>query len=126
MSTPTPIRRSEICSVATNLGLLTIAVAIVIPLIAGGFNLNGSFRWIYAAGAALCLLAALFNPNTATDLRDRRWHRVEAWSAIFFAAAATFLFVPGTAPREWLALTLAGAALRIISFARTAFRTKKS
>jgi len=115
-------RRREICSMATSLGLLAIAISIVLPLVAGSFAAAPAYRWVYAAGAAVCLVAALFNPSTATDLRERRWHRIEAWSSIFFAAGAAFLFVPGTAPRDWLALTLAGAALRIICFARTLFK----
>ncbi|MDO4320784.1 MAG: hypothetical protein Q4C34_09445 [Bacteroidales bacterium] len=117
-------RRAAICSMTTSLGLLAIAVAIVLPLLSGGFTAAPAFRYIYAGGALVCLLSSLFNPNTATGLRERRWHRIEAWSSIFFCAAAAFLFVPGTAPREWLAITLAGAVLRIICFARTLFRKK--
>lgn len=124
--TPAVLRRRQICSMLTSLGLLAIAVAIVIPLLAGGFQTTAAWKWLYAAGAAICLGAALFNPNTATNLRDRRWQRIEAWSAIFFAAGAAFIFVPGTAPREWLALTLAGAALRIITFIRGAWAASHS
>lgn len=119
--------RRELMSMLTSVGLLAIAVAIVIPLLAGGFGRVDAFRWIYAAGALLTLVAALFTPAPATaDLRERRWQRIEAWSAIFFCAGAAFLFIPGAAPRDWLAFTLAGATLRIISFARLAFRKKKT
>lgn len=118
--------RRDLMSMITGLGLLAIAVAIMIPLIAGGFRHDGIYRWIYAGGALLTLLAALFTPPLpSADLRERRWQRIEAWSAIFFCAGAAFLFIPGAAPRDWLAFTLAGAALRIISFARLAFRKKK-
>lgn len=126
ITSTTATSRAQVCSVVTSLGLLAIAVAILIPLVAGSFTAAPAFRWVYAAGAALCLGAALFNPNTATNFRDRRWHRVQAWSAIFFAAGAAFLFIPGTAPREWLALTLAGAVLRIIVFARSLFTARKT
>lgn len=120
------LMRREMMSMLTSLGLLAIAVAIVIPLLRGGFEHAGVFRWIYAGGALLALLAALFTPPLpSADLRERRWQRIEAWSAIFFCAGAAFLFIPGAAPRDWLAFTLAGAALRIISFARLAFRKKK-
>lgn len=125
MSTKSKITRADICSLATSLGLLAIAAAILVPILAGGFDRATYYQWIYAAGAAVCLVAALFNPNTAADLRGRRWHRIEAWSAIFFAAGAAFLFIPGTTPRNWLAFTLAGAVLRIICFARTLFGARK-
>ncbi len=123
-STVSP-RRRAICSLATSLGLLAIAVSIVLPILSGSFQGSPLYRWIYAGGAAVCLLSALFNPNPYTGLRERRWHRIEAWSAIFFAAAAVFLFIPGAAPREWLALTLAGATLRIIVFVRPLFARRK-
>lgn len=125
MNTHTTSRRQAVCSMTMSLGLLLIAVAIVIPLMGGGFNVVPAFKYLYAAGAAICLATSLFTPNTGTDLRERRWHRIEAWSSIFFAAGAAFLFVPGTAPRDWLALTLAGAVLRIICFARTLGRNGK-
>lgn len=120
-----PQRRREICSAATSLGLLAIAVSILLPLAAGSFEAAPAYRWVYACGAAVCLAGALFNPSVATDLRSRRWERIEAWSAIFFAAGAAFLFVPGTAPRDWLALTLAGAVLRIICFGRSVFSRRR-
>ena len=123
----TPItRRAAICSMTMSLGLLAIAVAIVIPLLCGGFTALPAYRYIYAGGALVCLLSSLFNPNTAADLRERRWHRIEAWSSIFFCAGAVFLFIPGTAPRDWLAFTLYGAVLRIICFARTLFPKKNN
>lgn len=112
-------RRRELMSMLTSLGLLIIAVGIVIPLLSGGFDRNGWYRWVYAAGALVCLASSLFTPPLpGTDIRERRWQRIESWSSIFFCAGAAFLFVPGTAPRDWLAFTLAGAVLRIICFVR--------
>ncbi len=111
-------RRSAICSLTSSLGLLIIAAALVIPITSGGFDKNDFYPYLYAGGALICLLSALFNPNTATDPRERRWHRIEAWSSIFFCAGAAFMFVGGATARDWLALTLAGAVLRIIAFVR--------
>lgn len=54
-------------------------------------------------------------PYRGDDLRLRRLLRMQSWSALFFVAAAVFLFVPGTAPRDWLALTMAGAAVQVIA-----------
>lgn len=122
----TPItRRQAICSVGSSIGLLIVAVAVVIPLVYGGFPTSSLYKWIFAAGALVCLACTLFNPAPKSwPLSRRRWHRIEGWSSIFFCAAAVFLFVPGAAPRDWLAFTMAGAIIRIMAFIRS-FRPYK-
>lgn len=97
------------------IGLLIIAAATLIPICTGGFELLPVMRWVYGAGALVTLVARLFSPYRGTDLRLKRLVRMQAWSALFFVAAAVFLFVPGTAPRDWLALTMAGAVVQIIA-----------
>ena len=130
--TAATLRRRQICSLATSLGLLLIAAAVLLAIgffsasnISGGFPTSPIYKWIFSAGAAVCLAASLFNPNIAADLRTRRWQRIESWSSIFFCAAAAFLWIPGQTPRDWLAFTLAGAVLRIICFFRNIRRAKK-
>lgn len=101
-------------------GLILIAVGVVIPIISGGFPENSLYKWLYSAGAVVCLLATLFTPSLPKDapLRERRWSRIEGWSSIFFCVGAFFMWYPGAAPRDWLAFTLAGAVIRIIVFFR--------
>jgi len=106
---------SRICGAIAPIGLLLIAAATLMPLFSGGFAVHGSMRWIFAAGAAWMIVTRLFSPYRGSDLRLRRLFRMQAWSAIFFVAAAVFLFIPGTAPRDWLALTMAGAVIQIIA-----------
>jgi len=103
----------------SSLGLLLIAVATMIPIMAGGFPDSPVYKYIFSAGTLVCLVAALFTkaPEGAS-LREKRWQRIEGWSAIFFCAAAFFLWYPGGSPRDWLAFTLAGATIRIIVFVR--------
>lgn len=74
-----------------------------------------SYRYVYAAGAVILLLARLFTPFRGKDLRLRRLHRIEAWSAIFFCAGCAFMFIPGGTGRDWIAFTLAGAAIQIFT-----------
>lgn len=115
-----PTRRQAVTALTSSLGLLLIAAATVMPIIAGAFPRNPLYKWLYCAGAVIVLLSTLFNPAPkAWPLRRRRWHRIEGWSAIFFAVAAAFLWIPGSAPRDWLAFTLAGAIIRIICFFRS-------
>ena len=106
-------------------GLLLVALATMEPLILHPFNPGGWFQYVYAAGAVLLLLCRLFITHGATDLRLRRLYRMEGWSAIFFCAAAFFMWYPGSSPREWLAFTLAGATIRIIVFVRGSIAARK-
>ncbi len=109
--------RAAMCSLLGSLGLLIIAIGVVIPIIEGGFPESPLYKWLYTAGAAVCLVASLFNKAPAgAELRVRRWTRIEGWSSLFFCAGAFFLWFPGSTVRDWLAFTLAGAVIRIIVF----------
>lgn len=114
-------RRAALCSLGGSAGLLLIAVAVMLPLLRGGFDKASAFEWIYVAGAAVCLISTIFTPKLpATEpLGRRRWQRIEGWSSIIFCAAAVLLFVPSTTIRDWLAFTLAGAVIRLICFFRS-------
>lgn len=111
--------RAALCSLIASLGLLLIAAATLMPIINGAFPRSPLYKIIFTAGAAVCLGAALFNKTPdGLPVREKRWHRIEAWSSIFFAVAAFFLWYPGSTPRDWLAFTMAGAVIRIIVFFR--------
>lgn len=58
----------------------------------------------------------LFTPYQGRDFRLKRLHRIESWIAIIFCVGAFFLFYNnGLQLRDWLAFTLAGAALQIFT-----------
>lgn len=95
-------------------GLLAIVVATLVPLLNRGFD-HPWFRYVYAAGAAAALLGRMFTPYTGIHPRMKRLHRLEAWSGIFFCAAAFFMFYDPRNNRDWLAFTLAGGAVQVIA-----------
>lgn len=95
---------------ASDCGLLLIAVGILLPLL--GIDIKTA-RWIYSAGAILTLFGRLMTPCRETSLRVRRLHRIQSWSAIFFCVGAFFMFYPGAGAADWLAFTMAGAAIVI-------------
>ncbi|MDE6085199.1 MAG: hypothetical protein K2G40_02195 [Muribaculaceae bacterium] len=100
--------------IVVTVGLLAIVVATMVPLLGDGFN-NGWYRYLYAAGAVMSLAGRLFAPYTGTHQRMKRLHRLEAWSSIFFCVAAFFMFYDPIHNRDWLAFTLAGGAVQILS-----------
>lgn len=111
--------------ILATVGLLVIGVATFIPIISGGFQ-HEWFRWLYAAGAVMVLVARLFSPYTGKHLRMKRLHRMEAWSGIFFCVAAFFMFYEPLQNRDWLAFTLAGAVVQIVSTFMMTYVAKKA
>ena len=94
-----------------NTGLLAIAVATLLPILRLGVPW---FRYLYAAGALLTLVGRIITVRiyNGAPLRVRRLGRMEFWAAVVFAVGTFFLFWPGAGPTDWLAFTLAGAALQ--------------
>ncbi len=95
-------------------GLLMIAAGVLMPILSGNFT-GDTFRYVFAIGAGLTLLARLFQPAppSGISVRVKRLLRLESWSALFFCVAAFFAFYNRTVMRDWLAFTLAGAAIQI-------------
>lgn len=97
-------------------GLLMVAAGVMMPIITENI-FNDTFRWVYAAGAAVALIARIFQPQVpaGTPLRIKRLARLETWSTLLFCVGAFFAFYSAPILRDWLAFTLAGAALQVYS-----------
>ena len=108
------------------MALILVLAATVVPFF---LRLQGwamtAYPWVYTAGAFLLLVVRMFTPYRGSDLRVKRLHRMEMWVAIFFCAGAAFLFYPGGTLRDWLAFTLAGAALQIYTSIAIPYRESK-
>lgn len=95
---------------ATVAGLIFVMAGTAMPLL----RLNTEiYKYIFSAGALLVVLGRLFMPYKGPSLRIRRLCRLEVWSGLFFCAAAFFMFWKGAGPTDWIAFTLAGAAIQI-------------
>lgn len=97
-------------------GLLAIVAGVLIPIMTNN-PFGDTFRYVFAAGAALTLLARLLEPAApqGTPIRIKRLMRLESWSSLLFCVAAFFAFYSAPQLRDWLAFTLAGAAIQIYS-----------
>lgn len=95
-------------------GLLLVAAGVLMPILSNN-PFNNAFRYVFATGAGLTLIGRLFQPAAAPNLpiRVRRLLRLESWSALLFCVAAFFAFYSAPVLRDWLAFTLAGAAIQI-------------
>ncbi len=103
--------------ILATIGLLTIAVGTLMPILAVkyGSEIAGWWKYVYAAGALCFLVGKLFSPYTGTHPRIKRLYRIESWSAVFFCVAAFFLFWGADTMRDVWAFTLAGGALLIFT-----------
>lgn len=92
------------------IGMLLIVAGTLMPLLLAS---GGTFRWIYAAGALVLLVARIFAPYTGDVMRLKRLYRLESWSALFFCVATFFMFYQPQTMRDWLAFTMAGGAVQV-------------
>ncbi len=129
-------RRKMVESTAT-FGLLLVCVALVSPFAGvGNMHILSVFKWIYAAGALIYVVARVVNVNDPADsLRLRRLRRLEFWAGVAFMLAAAFWFYeeqhlgpyagPLAVMRNTIMFTLAGAAIQVIASWMIVSRTKK-
>lgn len=120
------IVRPRLAAVGAPLALLVIFLATLVPffLIEQQWA-REAFPYVYSAGALALLLVRLFTPFKGSDMRLKRWHRIESWTAIIFCVGAFFLFYNPHQLRDWLAFTLAGAVLQAITSIAIPAREKK-
>ena len=104
-----------------SVGLIVFMVALTLPK----WQPVEVYRWVAACRALILLGARIFTRYTGPDIKLRRLVRIQMWSAIFFCAASVFLFVPGGTLRDFIAFTLAGAAIQIYTSIAIPARRKK-
>lgn len=120
------IARPRLAAVGAPLALLMIFLATLVPFFLMGQQwAREVFPYVYSAGALALLLVRLFTPFKGSDMRLKRWHRIESWTAIIFCVGAFFLFYNPHQLRDWLAFTLAGAVLQAITSIAIPAREKK-
>lgn len=106
--TDTQPKRTAWSNILSTLGLLSIMVATLLPLLKIG---NGYHKYIYAAGALILLIGRFIAPSLKdAPMRLRRLLRLEIWTALIFVVGAVFTFLRGT---DWIAFTLAGGLITI-------------
>lgn len=110
-------KASPVWTAATAIGLLLIAAGTLIPILnarhTAYVDMSDTFKYIFSAGAAVLLVSRLFSTYKGKILRLKRLYRIEVWSALFFCVAAFFLFYEKDTTRNWIAFTLAGAAIQL-------------
>jgi len=123
MNSPQHAGRHSIASWFVTIGLLGVAVGAAFPLLTS-FS-SPMYPYVYGAGAVLSLVGRIFSRTQSGSLVLRRLYRIEMWSSVFFCAAAVFMYLR-TAPRDWIALTLAGGMIMLYTSFRIPREIRKS
>lgn len=120
-------KRRRLVERTATFGLLLLCAALVAPFaISNEMSGLAIYKWIYAAGALISLVARLVG---ATDpgysARLRRIRRMEFWAGVAFGVGAALWFYterrvgPFAGPlavlRSTIMFTLAGAVIQVIS-----------
>lgn len=106
---------ANVQAILLNLGLLTMLVAAAFPLLGIWHEGLMLMRYVYAAGAAMTVVARLLYVYEGKNLRIKRLHGLERMSALLYCVSAYLLFdisdqLGGT---DWIAFLLAGAIVQL-------------
>lgn len=116
-------------------GLLLLAIGLVAPFTnLSNTALLSAFKWIFAAGSMIYLLARIFGgTDPQASVRLRRLRRMEVWAGVAFCTATFFWFYNTSrypymslaVMRDTVVFTLAGALIQIIAAWMIASQMKK-
>ncbi len=123
MNSPQHAFVHSIASWLVTIGLLGVAIGAALPILTS-FS-SPVYPYVYGVGAVLSLAGRIFSHTRSGSLVLRRLYRIEVWSSVFFCAAAVFMYLR-TAPRDWIALTLAGGMVMLYTSFRIPREIRKS
>lgn len=130
-------KRRKLVENTATFGLLLICVALIAPFcVSGNLDALSAFKWVYAAGALIFIVARVVNVNDPADSsRLRRLRRMEFWAGVAFVLAAAFWFYQErhlgefagilAVMRDTIMFTLAGAVIQVIASWLIFARSKK-
>ena len=120
--TMTSQQKISLSNVLLALGLLIMVVMALMPLL----NLNQLWmRWVFAAGAAMVLVARFLGYYHGPSLRITRLHRILISSGILYCASALMMFLSRNT-NDWIAFLLAGLVMQIYASWMIDYESKKT
>ena len=115
-------QKISLSNVLLALGLLIMVVMALMPLL----NLNQLWmRWVFAAGAAMVLVARFLGMYHGPSLRIKRLHRILISSGILYCASALMMFLSRNT-NDWIAFLLAGVVMQVYASWMIDYEEKKT
>lgn len=103
-----------LANVVAPVGLLLVLLATAVPFfLMHNTTAIEAYPFVYGAGALILLAARLMSHYEVDDMRLKRLYRLERWSPILFLVGLAILFFQPDTLRDWLAFTMAGAAVQV-------------
>lgn len=106
---------AKISNILLNLGLIVLLVSAAFPLLGIWKEQLMLMRYVYAAGAAMALVARATQVYEGKNFRIKRLHGLERMSALLYCVSAFLLFDFGDkwGGTDWIAFLLAGAIVQL-------------
>ncbi len=114
-------KRQQISSMLLAIGLLTILIIAIMPLVGMTYSW---LKYIYAIGAAMTFIARILERYEGKNLTIRRLYRIQVVSAVCYCASAVLLFY-SSSEKDWLAFLTSGAVLQLYTTFRLQSEEKK-
>lgn len=110
--------KQKIANLLLTIGMLILLVIAVLPLIG---IMQPWFKYVYAIGAILTLIARVMERYQGKNITLRRLYRIQTVSTICYCTSAATLFFSMNnfiSEKDWLAFLTAGAVMQIYSSLR--------
>lgn len=107
--------KQKIANLLLTIGMFILLVIAALPLIG---IMQSWFKYVYAIGAILTLIARVMERYQGKNITLRRLYRIQMVSAICYCASAAILFSSMNnfiSEKDWLAFLTAGAVMQIYS-----------
>lgn len=118
-------KKQQTANLILAIGMILLLVMAILPL----FGIMQSwFKYIYAAGAVLTLIARFLDRYQGSNITLRRLYRIQTVSSICYCASAAILFSTINnlvSEKDWLPFLMTGAVLQIYSSLRIQSEERK-
>lgn len=118
-------KRIQISNIMVLIGLLTMVIMAILPLLNFTPSQITWMRWAFAGGAILVLVARVLGAYNGPVLRIKRLHRILIASAMLYCTSALMMFISqGT--NDWIGFLLAGVLVQLYASVMIDIEEKKS
>ncbi len=118
-------KRIQISNIMVLIGLLTMVIMAILPLLNFTPSQFTWMRWAFAGGAILVLVARVLGAYNGPVLRIKRLHRILIASAMLYCTSALMMFISqGT--NDWIGFLLSGVLVQLYASVMIDIEEKKS
>lgn len=104
------VKKERLLNTIHAISMLIIACTAALPLLHIDWI---GLRYIFAVGAIGAFVVRMLSRYAGSNLRIKRFNRMEIVSSLCYMVSAFFMFYPDAQKTDWLAFLTAGAVLQV-------------